>query len=180
MIGRIVDFTIGLNRKQRITLELDGSYVEQYNLLKDTDLDIDIKKHREKRSLNANAYFHVLVNKIARYLGDGEELTKKNLVIDYGTLARDNEGKLIGFKLPANVEVDKIYPYAKCFDQRVEGGVKFCCYLVYKGTHEMDTAEMAKLIDGAIDVAKELGIETDTPAQLVKYKESWTRKEQTQ
>ena len=41
----------------------------------------------------------------------------------------------------------------------------------------MDTSEMAKLIDGAINVARELGIETDTPAQLAKYKESWERKE---
>ena len=32
-----------------------------------------------------------------------------------------------------------------------------------------------RLIDGAIEVAKELGIETDTPEQLARYKEEWGR-----
>lgn len=86
-------------------------------------------------------------------------------------------GRTIGFKLPTSVDVDLIYPYVKCFDTRQENGVTFNCYLVYKETHKMDTSEMAKLIDGAINVARELGIETDTPAQLAKYKESWERKE---
>ena len=51
----------------------------------------------------------------------------------------------------------------------------FKCYLVYKQTHLMDSKEMARLIDGAIEVAKELGIETDTPEQLARYKEEWGR-----
>ena len=67
MRGRLVDLTIGLNRKQRITVEVDRDYREDYEQLKDAELDIEIKKHREKRSKSANAYFHVLVNKIAGY-----------------------------------------------------------------------------------------------------------------
>ena len=53
--------------------------------------------------------------------------------------------------------------------------MEFNCYLVYKQTHDMDTKEMARLIDGAIEAAKELGIETDTPEQLARYKEEWSR-----
>ena len=69
MRGRLVDLTIGLNRKQRITVEVDRDYREDYERLKDAELDIEIKKHREKRSKSANAYFHVLVNKIAAERG---------------------------------------------------------------------------------------------------------------
>ena len=177
MIGRIVDLTFGINRKQRLTLELDGDFRELYDQLHEVEkLDIEIKKHREKRSLNANAYFHVLVNKIARALGDSDEETKKSLVLNYGVVAKDKNGLNVGFKLPESVDVETIYPYVKLFDTRQEGKVKFNCYLVYKGTHEMDTAEMAKLIDGAIEVARELGVETDTPEQLARYKETWTKK----
>ena len=39
----------------------------------------------------------------------------------------------------------------------------------------MDSKEMARLSDGAIEVAKELGIETDTPEQLARYKEDWNK-----
>ena len=174
MIGRIVDLSFGMNRKQRLTLEMDSDCRALFDQLHDEEkLTIEIKKYRQKRSLNANAYFHVLVNNIARALGDGDDNVKKNLVLNYGVVAKDKDGKTIGFKLPERVDVTKIYPYAKLFDVRTDNGVKFNCYIVYKSTHEMDTAEMAKLIDGAVETAKELGIETDTPEQLARYKESW-------
>ena len=175
MRGRLVDLAIGLNRKHRITVEVDRDYREDYERLKDAELDIEIKKHREKRSKSANAYFHVLVNKIAAERGGSDEATKASLVVEYGALAKDTDGLTVGFKLPASVDVSTIYPYVKCFDTRVENGKMFKCYLVYKQTHLMDSKEMARLIDGAIEVAKELGIETDTPEQLARYKEDWNK-----
>ena len=175
MRGRLVDRAIGLNRKHRITVEVDRDYREDYERLKDAELDIEIKKHREKRSKSANAYFHVLVNKIAAERGGSDEATKASLVVEYGALAKDADGLTVGFKLPASVDVSTIYPYVKCFDTREENGKLFKCYLVYKQTHLMDSKEMARLIDGAIEVAKELGIETDTPEQLARYKEDWNK-----
>lgn len=155
--------------------ENGDDYREDYDRLKDAELDIEIKKHREKRSKSANAYFHVLVNKIAAERGGSDEATKAALVVEYGALEKDADGLTVGFKLPASVDVSTIYPYVKCFDTRVENGKMFKCYLVYKQTHLMDSKEMARLIDGAIEVAKELGIETDTPEQLARYKEDWNK-----
>lgn len=173
MRGRLVDLTIGLNRKQRITVEVDQDFRQDFDRLKDAELDVDIKKHRDKRSKSANAYFHVLVNKITAVRGGSDEATKTSLVLEYGALAKDENGLTVGFKLPVSVDVASIYPYAKCFDTREENGRLFKCYLVYKQTHLMDSKEMARLIDGAIEVARELGIETDTPDQLARYKELW-------
>ncbi len=173
MKGRLIDLSFGMNRKQRITLEVDGDFRNDFDQLKDFDVSVEIKKYREKRSKDANAYFHVLVNKIAEAQGLGNDEVKKSLVLEYGALAKDDDGYTVGFKLPASVNIDKIYPYAKIFDVREENGRTFNCYLVYKHTHELDSKEMARLIDGAIYVAKDLGIETDTPEQLAKYKEGW-------
>lgn len=175
MRGRLVDLSMGMNRKQRITIEVDRDFRADFDRLKDAELDVEVKKHRNRRSLSANAYFHVLVNKIAAERGDGDEPTKAALVVEYGALAKDADGLTVGFKLPATVDVSTIYPYVKCFDTREENGKLFKCYLVYKQTHLMDSKEMARLIDGAIEVAKELGIETDTPEQLARYKEDWSR-----
>lgn len=170
MRGRLIDLSLGLNRKQRITIEVDRDFREDFDRLKDAELDVEIKKHRNRRSLSANAYFHVLVSKIAGERGGSEEATKTWLVCEYGALFKDAEGLTVGFKLPASVDVSTIYPYVKCFDTRKENGKIFKCYLVYKQTHLMDSKEMARLIDGAIEVAQELGIETDTPEQLARYK----------
>ena len=175
MRGRLVDIVVGCNRKQRVTIELDRDFREEFDRLHGQELDVEIKKHREKRSKDANAYFHVLVNKIAAERGGKDDDVKRQLVVEYGALDRDEDGTVIGFKLPASVNVDKIYPYVRCFDTREENGKLFKCYLVYKHTSDMDSKEMARLIDGAIETAQELGIVTDTPEQLARYKEDWSK-----
>ena len=118
-----------------------------------------MKKWRRKRSNDANAYFHVLVTAIAEARGISNDEVKRMLVVDYGTLARDEDNQIIGFKLPPGVDVGRIYPYTKLFN----------CYLVYKRSSDMDSKEMARLIDGAVHEAKELGIDTDTPEERARW-----------
>jgi len=182
MRGRLIDHSLGLNQKHRVTVELDldhsaRKFIDGIDLLKDIDLSIEIKRYRQRRSKNANAYFHLLVGKIADELKHGFDETKIRLVCEYGTIARNKDGSTIGFKLPATVDVTKIYEYVKCFDTRTEYGKDFKCYICFKHTSDLDTAEMAKLIDGTIQDARDLGIETDTPEQLARYKEEWGRSE---
>lgn len=178
MIGKLRDLTLNRDRTQNITVTVSADFRNEFDRLKDKDLDIEIKQHREKRSKSANAYFHVLVNRIAGELNEADETVKNRLVIEYGTVARDEDGMAIGFKLPASVDVSRIYPYTRRFDTRCENGKRFHCYLVLKHTSDMDTREMARLIDGAIQEAKGLGIETDTPETLARYQEEWRRYEQ--
>lgn len=104
MTGRLVDMSFSLNRKQRITLEVDSDFRSLWDKLNQEPLlDIEIKKHRNKRSHSANAYFHVLVNKIAAETGESDDLVKERLVVAYGTVARDKDGCTVGFKLPVSV-----------------------------------------------------------------------------
>lgn len=174
MTGRLIDIAFSLGGKQRITLEVDSDFRDIWDKLHlEQLLDIEIKKHRNKRSRSANAYFHVLVNKIAAETGESDDNVKERLVVAYGAVARDKDGCTVGFKLPASVDVHGIYRYTRCFDTRMESGKQFCCYLVYKDTSKMDSKEFSHLIDGAIEEAKTLGIETDTPEQLARLKEYW-------
>lgn len=175
MTGRIIDISRSLDGKQRITLEVDTDFREQYQQLKDQLLDVEIQKHRDKASRNARGYLHVLINKIARAKGISEEEVKHSLVLDYGALAKDDDGQNIGFKLPARTNVDKLWKYTKCFNSRWENGTLFNFYLVYKETKYYDSKEMADLIDGAIWEAKQLGIETDPPEVLGRYRKEWSR-----
>ena len=161
MTGRLVDMAFTLGGKQRVTLELNGDFREIWDKLHlEPILDVEV---------------HVLVNKIAAETGESDDLVKERLVVAYGTVARDKDGCTVGFKLPVSVDVHDLYKYTRCFDVREEDGKWFNCYLVYKDTSKMDTKEFSHLIDGAIDEAKALGIETDTPEQLARYKEEWSR-----
>lgn len=171
MKGRLLDMAFGYNRKPRITIELDSDFRNGYDALKDFDVEVSINKWRDKRSNDANKYFHVLVNEIAIVKGLPDDQVKIDLVTQYGTYARDDDGMIVGFKLPASVDVSTIYPYTRMYKEVEENGKLFKCYLVYKQTRIMDTKEMAHLIDGAIQEARELGIDTDTPEQKSKYGE---------
>ena len=173
MKGRIYNFSIDSHQKQYITLEIAGNFIEQYEKLKDSELSIDIRKHKERRSLDANAYFHVLVRKIATEQGVSDEEIKKYLVCEYGTYKRDKNKNIVALKLPADVDIDEIYPYTKFYKETNENGRSYKCYIVLEQTHKLNSKEMASLIDGAVYEAQELGIDTDTPEQIALYKEGW-------
>lgn len=54
MTGRLVDMAFTLGGKQRVTLEINGDFREIWDKLhQEPVLDVEIKKHREKRSLSA-------------------------------------------------------------------------------------------------------------------------------
>lgn len=137
----------------------------------DKDLDIVVKPHREKRSRNANAYYWELVGKIAGVLGASRAFTHNMLLRDYGTLEQV-AGQNISAWLPDDVETDILvlesqeYHYMPTSYSRLVDGKMFREYLVIKGSRCYDTAEMARLIDGAVSEAKQMEIETLAPEEI--------------
>lgn len=171
MRGRLINLSAVPGRKQLLTIELDRDFREHFDRLKDAELDVKIKKRYQRRSRQANSYFHVLVNEIAAERGCSDEEIKAWLVCEYGALMKDSEGIEVGLNLPASVDASNVYPYTKYLESYEVNGKLFNVYLMYKQTHLMDSKEMSRLIDGAIEEARELGIETDTPEQLARYRE---------
>ena len=136
--------------------KLNGDVFDE---LAKVECDIEVRKHRNIRSKNANSYFHVLVNKIAAETGESDEEVKIRLITSYGALARTEDGKLLMFVLPKEADATDYYKYAVLYDQREINGTVCNMWKVYKDSHKMDTKEMARVIDGAIREAKDLGIE---------------------
>ena len=136
------------------------------NLNRTEPYDISVTKHREKRSLDANAYFHVLVGKIANKLGLGLEEVKKSMVEEYGTVA-------FVARIPATADLNTIYKYCKLIGE--SKGTKDPCndWYIFKPTHDHNKEEMAKLIDGTIREAQQLKIETRTPQQIAELMSLW-------
>lgn len=164
--GRLVDHVMLANGEQRLTIQTKDDLRELFNQMHDKDVAAEVKKWRLPRSLDANAYFHLLVNRIAATVGSSDDEVKRELVVKYGTVETYDDGNACGIMLPAGADVDKVYPYCRFFKDMELNGKLYKCYLIYKRTHEMDSAEMSRLIDGTVSEAKALGIETMTPDQL--------------
>lgn len=125
-----------------------------------------IKPFAKKRSLDANAYFHVLCDAIAKATKRDTMEIKRELNTTYGTIAKDEQGQFVGVILPYKTKVEQLLDYTVWIKTKEIDGKKYDCYLVYKPTHELDSREMATLIDGTIREAQQLGLETKTPAEL--------------
>lgn len=135
------------NRKQLITWLLN----------QDENKIFEIKEYRERRSLNANAYFYVLQNKLADVLNTSNdelhfELLKKYSDVTLVTLP--NESEIFGIK------------YFEKYKQGEIKGIPATIYKVYRPSSEMDTKQFSRLLDGLISECKEVGIETMTPEEL--------------
>lgn len=122
-----------------------------------TDVKFEVTEYHPKRSLSANAYAWALINKIADSLRKSKEEVYLQMLKDYG------QSEFVSVLSDINVS-----GYFKYFEEYGKGhveGREFTHYKVYKGSSEMDSREMSILIDGIIQEARQLGIETITPAE---------------
>lgn len=123
-----------------------------YKLDKNTIYDLKIDKHKEKRSLDANNYAWHLITEIANALRISKEEVYLQMLKDYGQ--RDYTSMLI------NVDISKYYKYYEEVGTFKQNNNVFKSYLLFKGTSQYDSREMSIFIDGLVQEARQLGIET--------------------
>lgn len=181
MKARLTGLARGMDGGYLLTISTPDKAVEGiWDALRETDVAVEVKKWRRKRSMDANAYFHLLVGKIAEKLSETDKEpptnddVKRRLVLDYGAIDTDTDGHIVGAKIPAGVDIIKYYPYAKVYKEVQENGRTYECYVFYKRTRDLDSKEMARLIDGTIKEAKQLDIDTAKPWELEAMKNAWT------
>lgn len=156
-----------------VTFYTKQSPIKLYEKLqKEEKIDVEAKKHTEQRGLNANAYFHVLINKLGRHFDVSDEDMKIKMNLDYGTIARFDDGRIKGCKVPKGTDMKEIYKYSKWYKE--EGG--YDCYIFYKETHTLDTKEMSHLINGVIQECQDVGIETKSKSEIDSLLREWSKK----
>lgn len=140
----------------------------------DKDIILKITQKREKRSLDSNAYFHVLADKLRQKLNVSMAYIKNHLIADYGQIEYVDETPLI-YKTTAPEEymMEQEYIHTKCVKVTEENGHKIYFYRIYRGSHTYNTKEMAQLIDGTIQECKSQGLETATPMELAEMQRLW-------
>lgn len=125
----------------------------------------EISEYKPKRSLNQNGYAWVLVNEIANSMHISKEEVYLKCLEDYG------QSELILVK--TEVPLDNFFKYYSLTEDRVVGknGIEYQYVKVYKGSSQMTTNEMAILLDGIIQEANQLDIQTLTPMEIAKMRE---------
>lgn len=126
------------------------------------DVDISISKHRKKRSLNANAYLWALCEEIAKCIRSTKEDVYRQAIKDVGVFkvyqTLDDTLKIAWESLGIGWVVEEMDDHTRC----------------YYGSSVYNTEQMSRLVDSIVEEAKELGIETATPQEIERLKDTWT------
>ena len=170
----------GRTKRPEITLEVDGDAAD-IEKLSDKKLTVELKQYREKRSLDANAYYWVLVGKLADVLEQSNAWVHNHMLRKYGQImVIDDQG--VYTVLPDSDEAQKAIDEAETYHLKPtsqvkpgKGGKMYRTYMMLRGSSEYDTKEMSRLIDGLVSECKEAGIETLPPAELERMMENYEK-----
>ena len=132
------------------------------------DLEVEVGKKRKKRSLDANAYAWVLMQKIAEATHSDKWTVYLEMLKRYS--------RAFTFVIVKPSALDRaVELFRTCVDlgEVKVNGAEGHQLQVYFGSSQFDTKEMSVLLDGIVSECRELGIETMTPNELERLKEGW-------
>ena len=176
MIGTIQSLitSFGL-KKGLVTIEITGE--ENYNellALKSQNKHVEIKEHKNYRSLDANSYLWVLLTKLQDKLSIPKEELYKNYIQKIGS------SEILPVK---NEAVDK---FREAWQRNGLGWITettkskldgFTNVIAYYGSSSYNTAEMSRLINEVVDDCKEQNIETKSDSEINSLLKQWGKNE---
>lgn len=176
--GTITDINIDFKtHKAKISLLLDTKQLDIVEELKNENkLNIELKKHREKRSLDANAYFWKLLQELC-------ELAEIDTIEDYKRRVKE-----LGIFRQFRIEKDNIKTFEKMWtaqgiawfcevaDTEYVGDIEFKIINAHYGSSSYNSKQMSRLIDGVVQDCKIYGIETKTQQEIDSLLKEWDKK----
>lgn len=175
LTGRIadvsVDFVTGVP-KITLTVNEKNDLLHGYDDLKDLEkLSIEIKPHKKRRSLDANAYCWKLIGELAAKLNVPRDELYRASIREIG-----GNSEIVCVK---NKAVDKLCDgwrrngigwQTETMPSKLPGCTNV---ILYYGSSTYDTVQMSRLIDNIVQDCKEVGIQTETPDQIAEMKSRW-------
>ena len=134
-------------------------------------LSLVLSKFRQKRSLNANNYAWVLLQKLAEERGQTKEEVYREFIKQYGIFR------------PVTVNKEAAETLEYIWQKNGLGWVleetgrtdESVDLLMYYGSSTYSTRQMARLLDAIVNDCKQCGIETLPPEQIEEMKRMWKR-----
>ena len=117
---------------------------------------------KRKRSLTQNAYYWVMLNKLAAKLRMSDSEVHLNMLREYGTYEV--------FSVLDDVPIEGYFKYYDIIGKGVAGGRLFKHVKVYKGSSQMSSVEFSRLIDGMREECLAQDIDVATPQEIASMK----------
>lgn len=136
--------------------------------------DYEIKRIYKKRSLDANAYFWVLLDGLAAALGVPKNELYRQRIKEIGGVSDVVCVPDKAVKRLVSIWEDKGLGWsAETFPSKIEGCTNVT---LYYGSSVFDTKQMGRLIDSIVQDCQAIGIETKSEAEIKSLLEEWNGK----
>lgn len=148
-------------KEQSIIISLkikNGSLDSFQNIEEGKEYRVKISSYNQRRSLNANAYYWQLLSKLAEVLKIGNNELHERLIKEHSNFTT--------VKMLTAINPAMFFKYYDDIETVADDEALYTYYKIYKGSSQMDSKEMSRLIDGLIQECKEQGIEVLSDAEL--------------
>ena len=169
--GKLNELGFDREGNNKITLTAFSDCRDEFDALADKEVTVIIKPYRKKRSLNANAYAWVLLDRISEFTGVPKEEVYKETIKNIGGVSQvvcvieKAKQTMIDLWKRNGIgwQVDEL-------DSKIQGCVNL---VLYYGSSVYDTKQMSALIDLLVQEAKQYGLETLPPQELERMLGRW-------
>jgi hypothetical protein len=166
--GKIEGF---LRERGTVLIGVPETYLPALEELFNADVDVKISKHREKRSLDANSYFWVLLDQLAEKIGESKAEIYKSYIRNIGGVS-----DTICLKEKAVEDFCKGWQknglgwQTEVVDSKLKGCKNV---IVYYGSSTFDSAQFSRLLDMLIQDCNAVGVPTATEKEINQMIERW-------
>lgn len=153
-------------RETLLTFRVEDCRPADAEALTGKPLRLDAVEWRNKRSRDANAYYWLLLGKLAGALGRSNASVHNEMLGKYGQ-PMETDGGRVYVSLPDTPAGEKWAEESETVHLRPTSQARrgFRTYRLMLGSSYYDTAEFSRLLDGLIDDCKSIGLETITPEE---------------
>lgn len=151
-----------------ITLVMEEGNITDINKYFNGHLSVDIRRWRNRRSLDSNAYCWELLSRMAEALKSDKEFVYREMLQKYSTSFTH-----IICKEKAIPKLREMYRCVIDLGEITVGNMTGHQLQVYFGSSTFNSKEMSTFIDGIVSECKELGIETLPPSEIERMNKEW-------
>lgn len=166
--GRITGIQMPFRSKRPVVsfeVQADPEALEKYM---DIDLDISFSRHRNRRSIDANAFLWACLGEIARAINSDTWSIYLYMLERYGKFTH------ILVKPEAVEQVRQVWRETKIVGEK-NGMIQMLCFF---GSSTYNTKEFSQLLDGVVSEMKEMHLETPPDEEMKRLLEGMRESDQ--
>lgn len=164
MRANLDSLTFNRDGESLLTIRTKDDLGQMFDDLHETEVEVVIKKYRQKRSLDANGLYWASLTQLARVLRVSNNRLHNMMIRQYGQPDLFG-GKVAYTMLPDTDETEEkamesesyhIKPTSKV--KHGSDGVDYRAYMLMRGSSTYNTEEFSRILDGLLEACEDMGI----------------------